>query len=158
MGPSRETNARPEVVARRRRRRGGGLPSGPAHALASSVDWLTTLDEVPALIDERLAPHWALVRGAAEGLVVLALCASVLCASSGWGLEAAAWAQVRERSLEGRMLFSSFYDEILTELRAVAEGARIGVLVSPRKPERALERAREARSLLRFVAADEVAA
>jgi glycerophosphoryl diester phosphodiesterase len=58
------------------------------------------------------------------------------------GLEQAALAEVRARGLEARTLFSSFEDDVLRRLRALAPGARIGVLVSPRAPAGWLERAR----------------
>ncbi len=49
---------------------------------------------------------------------------------------------VRDRGWMDRMLFSSFYDPILKELRERAPEARIGFLLSRRFPHRALERAR----------------
>jgi glycerophosphoryl diester phosphodiesterase len=58
------------------------------------------------------------------------------------GLEAAAFEAVRRRGLVGRTLFSSFYDPVLAELRAVASDARLGLLLSRRHPDHALERAR----------------
>jgi glycerophosphoryl diester phosphodiesterase len=57
------------------------------------------------------------------------------------GLVEATVRAVRERGLMNRMLFSSFYDPILHELRACAPEARIGLLVSRRFPHNALERA-----------------
>lgn len=57
------------------------------------------------------------------------------------GLEAAALDAVVKRGLLGRTLFSSFYDPVLAEVRRLAPEARIGFLVSPRYPQRALERA-----------------
>ena len=58
------------------------------------------------------------------------------------GLEAAALEAVESRGLLGSTLFSSFDDEILERLRALSSAARLAVLVSPRRPQRALERAR----------------
>ena len=57
-------------------------------------------------------------------------------------LEARALEAVARRGLLGRTLFSSFEDGVLERLRAQAQEARIGCLVSPRRPERPLERAR----------------
>ncbi len=58
------------------------------------------------------------------------------------GLEAdALWAVVR-RGLSERTLFSSFQDTALARLRALSAAARVGLLLSPRRPERPLERAR----------------
>ena len=58
------------------------------------------------------------------------------------GLEAAALAAVERRGLLDRTLFSSFDDRVLARLRALSPAARIALLLSPRKPERPLERAR----------------
>jgi len=58
------------------------------------------------------------------------------------GLVARTLALVRERGWMDRMLFSSFYDPVLRELRDLAPEARIGFLVSRRFPARAMERAR----------------
>lgn len=58
------------------------------------------------------------------------------------GIEAAALAEVEARGLLAATLFSSFHDPVLARLRAAAPAARLGVLVSPRAPERWLERAR----------------
>ena len=57
------------------------------------------------------------------------------------GLEAETLKRVEARDLLGVTLFSSFYDPVLGELRESSPAARIGVLVSPRAPERWLERA-----------------
>jgi glycerophosphoryl diester phosphodiesterase len=61
-------------------------------------------------------------------------------------LEAASLEAVERRGLLEQTLFSSFYDSVLGRLRARAPRARIGVLVSPRYPERWLERARALRA------------
>jgi glycerophosphoryl diester phosphodiesterase len=58
------------------------------------------------------------------------------------GIEAAAAAAVEARGLVAATLFSSFYDPVLARLRAVSPAARIGLLLSRRSGERALERAR----------------
>ena len=58
------------------------------------------------------------------------------------GLERLALDAVAPRALLGRTLFSSFYDSVLTRLRALAPEARIGLLLSRRHPHAALERAR----------------
>jgi glycerophosphoryl diester phosphodiesterase len=56
--------------------------------------------------------------------------------------QAAAFEAVRHRGLVERTLFSSFHDPVLAELRAVAPDARLGLLLSRRHPDHALERAR----------------
>jgi glycerophosphoryl diester phosphodiesterase len=58
------------------------------------------------------------------------------------GLEVDALEAVESRGLLGSTLFSSFDDGVLERLRALSSAARLGVLVSARRPERALERAR----------------
>lgn len=58
------------------------------------------------------------------------------------GLEEAIWTRVVERKIENKTLFSSFFDPVLRELRAVAGAARIALLVSPRYPDGWVERAR----------------
>jgi glycerophosphoryl diester phosphodiesterase len=58
------------------------------------------------------------------------------------GLESAALAAVEPRGLLDRTLFSSFYDPVLARLRALSPEARVALLLSPRMPERPLERAR----------------
>ena len=57
------------------------------------------------------------------------------------GLEEAAIEAVEARGLAAEMLFSSFYDGVLAELRSRSPGARIGVLVALRAPGRIFERA-----------------
>jgi len=57
-------------------------------------------------------------------------------------LEADALDAVESRGLLSSTLFSSFDDGILERLRALSSAARLAVLVSPRRPQRALERAR----------------
>ena len=57
------------------------------------------------------------------------------------GLVAQTLEQVNGRGLLEATLFSSFYDPVLEELRALEPAARIGLLVSSRAPEGALERA-----------------
>jgi glycerophosphoryl diester phosphodiesterase len=58
------------------------------------------------------------------------------------GLEQIAIDAVRSRGIEGRTLFSSFYDPVLARLRALDPEARIGLLISRRYPVRVVERAR----------------
>jgi glycerophosphoryl diester phosphodiesterase len=58
------------------------------------------------------------------------------------GLERLALEAVTARGLLPRTLFSSFSDRVLATLRELAPQARLGVLVSPRAPERWRERAR----------------
>jgi len=58
------------------------------------------------------------------------------------GLEAAALGAVESRGLLASTLFSSFCDDVLGRLRALSTTARLAVLVSRRRPQGALERAR----------------
>jgi len=58
------------------------------------------------------------------------------------GLPAAALEAVETRDLLGQTLFSSFYDSVLSGVRGASRAARIGLLLSPRDPSRAFERAR----------------
>jgi glycerophosphoryl diester phosphodiesterase len=58
------------------------------------------------------------------------------------GLEAAALQAVESRDLLGSTLFSSFDDGILERLRALSSAARLAVLISPSRPDHALDRAR----------------
>jgi glycerophosphoryl diester phosphodiesterase len=58
------------------------------------------------------------------------------------GLEEEVATAVERRGLLARTLFSSFHDEVLARLRSRSAEARIGCLVSARRPERPLERAR----------------
>jgi glycerophosphoryl diester phosphodiesterase len=60
------------------------------------------------------------------------------------GLEERALEAVRARGLLRRTLFSSFSDAVLERLRVLEPAARLAFLVSPRDPERPLERARAA--------------
>jgi glycerophosphoryl diester phosphodiesterase len=57
------------------------------------------------------------------------------------GMERIAVERTERRGVLGETLFSSFYDDVLRELRDVGAGVRIAVLVSARKPERIFERA-----------------
>jgi glycerophosphoryl diester phosphodiesterase len=57
------------------------------------------------------------------------------------GMEEIALEAVQARGLLPRMLFSSFYDDVLARMRALSAEARLAVLVSPRAPRRILERA-----------------
>ena len=59
------------------------------------------------------------------------------------GLEARAVAEVEARDLGRRVLYSSFDDGVLSRLRGCAPTARLAVLVSPRAPAGALERAEQ---------------
>jgi glycerophosphoryl diester phosphodiesterase len=58
------------------------------------------------------------------------------------GLEAAVLEALHARELVPSMLFSSFFDPVLKELREQSEQARIGFLVSPRFPHKSIERAK----------------
>ncbi len=62
------------------------------------------------------------------------------------GLPAAALAAVRERGLEADTLFSSFYRDVLAELRGHSAEARVALLLSPQWPEKPIERARALRA------------
>jgi glycerophosphoryl diester phosphodiesterase len=57
------------------------------------------------------------------------------------GLAAAAVEAVRCRGALDRTLYSSFYDDVLSELRATGDETRIAVLVSARHPQQIFERA-----------------
>jgi len=57
------------------------------------------------------------------------------------GIEAAALAAVVRRGVLGDTLFSSFFDPVLARLRERSPEARLALLLSPRRPERAIERA-----------------
>jgi glycerophosphoryl diester phosphodiesterase len=58
------------------------------------------------------------------------------------GMEAAAVSEVARRGLLEQTLFSSFYPPVLEALREVSPEVRMAVLVSPRFPQGAIERAR----------------
>jgi glycerophosphoryl diester phosphodiesterase len=58
------------------------------------------------------------------------------------GLEAAAIEAVAARGLMPRTLFSSFYDPVLAQIRALEPAARVGLLISHRYPQDAVARAR----------------
>jgi glycerophosphoryl diester phosphodiesterase len=58
------------------------------------------------------------------------------------GMEAVAVAEVARRGLLEQTLFSSFYPPVLEALREVSQEVRIAVLVSPRFPQGAVERAK----------------
>jgi glycerophosphoryl diester phosphodiesterase len=57
------------------------------------------------------------------------------------GLEQVVLEELRPRGLMSETLFSSFYDDVLDELRELDEAARLAVLLSPRAPQKAIERA-----------------
>jgi glycerophosphoryl diester phosphodiesterase len=58
------------------------------------------------------------------------------------GMEAAAVEEVARRGLLDQTLFSSFYPPVLEALRVISPEVRIAVLISPRLPQGAVERAR----------------
>jgi len=58
------------------------------------------------------------------------------------GMEAAAVEEVTRRGLLEQTLFSSFYPPVLKALREISPEVRIAVLISPRFPQGAIERAR----------------
>jgi glycerophosphoryl diester phosphodiesterase len=57
-------------------------------------------------------------------------------------LEAETVAALERRGLLDRVLFSSFYDPVLRRLRGLAPAARIGLLISRRYPDAAIDRAK----------------
>jgi glycerophosphoryl diester phosphodiesterase len=57
-------------------------------------------------------------------------------------LEAETLAALESRGLLDRVLFSSFYDPVLRRLRALSPAARIGLLISRRYPQGAVDRAK----------------
>jgi glycerophosphoryl diester phosphodiesterase len=57
-------------------------------------------------------------------------------------LEERALAEINRRNLLDRTLFSCFYDTALSDLRALAPTARIGLLISPRSNIAIVERAK----------------
>jgi glycerophosphoryl diester phosphodiesterase len=59
------------------------------------------------------------------------------------GMEAAAVGEVVGRGLLEETLFSSFFDPVLRTLREVSPEARIALLISPKFPQGAIERARK---------------
>jgi len=59
------------------------------------------------------------------------------------GMEAAAVEEVVGRGLLEETLFSSFFDPVLRELREISPEARIALLVSPKFPQGAIERAQK---------------
>jgi len=58
------------------------------------------------------------------------------------GMEAVSVEEVARRGLLGQTLFSSFFPPVLERLREVSPEVRIAVLISPRFPQGAIERAR----------------
>jgi len=58
------------------------------------------------------------------------------------GLQAMALEEVVHRDLLEKTLFSSFSDEVLSQLRSLSAQARLGVLVDPRAPDAVFERAK----------------
>jgi glycerophosphoryl diester phosphodiesterase len=63
------------------------------------------------------------------------------------GIEAAALHSVESRGLLERMLFSSFFDPVLVELRRLSSEARLAVLMSPQFPVDPLPRAAQVGAL-----------
>lgn len=59
------------------------------------------------------------------------------------GMEAAAVEEVARRDLLEETLFSSFFDPVLGALREVSPGARLALLISPKFPQGAIERAQK---------------
>jgi glycerophosphoryl diester phosphodiesterase len=87
---------------------------------------LPTLEDLLDAVGGRIALNLELKRGASGDYA---------------GLVAATLDQVRARGLLEETLFSSFYDPVLAEVRALATAARIGLLVSRKAPVSILERA-----------------
>ncbi len=94
---------------------------------AGGGERVPTLDELLDRCGDRIAWNLELKRGGAGFYE---------------GLEGAALETVRARGLLGRTLWSSFYDPVLSRLRALQPDARLGLLISARRPQRAIERAR----------------
>jgi glycerophosphoryl diester phosphodiesterase len=86
-----------------------------------------TLDEVLDRFGERIAFNLELKRGSRGEYP---------------GLEGQAVEALERRSLLERTLFSSFHDGVLARLRSLSPRARIGLLLSRRFPDHAVERAR----------------
>jgi len=95
--------------------------------VAGAGQRVPTLDEVLDGFGARIAFNLEIKRGTAGAYP---------------GLEEAALASVRGRGLLGRTLFSCFFGDELRRLRALCPEARLGFLLSPRDPERPLQRAR----------------
>jgi len=94
---------------------------------AGGGERVPTLDEVLDLFGERIAFNLELKRGTRADYP---------------GLERLALEAVERRGLLEQTLFSSFHDPVLARLRALSPEARIGLLLSRRFPDGALERAR----------------
>ena len=94
---------------------------------AGGGERVPTLDELLDGFGARIALNLELKRG---------------CQGPYAGLPAAATRAVRARGLEERILYSSFYDPVLHELRRIDPAARIALLLSCRSPARWPERAR----------------
>ncbi len=86
-----------------------------------------TLDEVLDRFGERIAFNLELKRGSRGDYP---------------GLEGLALEALERRGLLEQTLFSSFHDSVLARLRTLSPAARIGLLLSRRFPDHALERAR----------------
>jgi glycerophosphoryl diester phosphodiesterase len=93
--------------------------------VASGDRCVPTLDEVLDAFGERIPFNLEIKFGTARAYP---------------GIEAQALAALAARGLGATILFSSFDDGVLQRLREAAPDARIGVLVSGRKPEHWLER------------------
>jgi glycerophosphoryl diester phosphodiesterase len=86
-----------------------------------------TLDEVLDRFGERIAFNLEIKRGTRSDYP---------------GIEALALGAVERRGILAQTLFSSFFDPVLARLRGLSREARIALLLSPKFPHGALERAR----------------
>jgi glycerophosphoryl diester phosphodiesterase len=100
------------------------LNAGISHG---RTDPVPTLDEVLDTFGDRIPFNLEIKQGLGGGYR---------------GIESAALKAVEERGLLEKTLFSSFYDDVLEELRRLSSSARLGLLVDPRHADRILERAR----------------
>lgn len=96
---------------------------------AGDGERIPTLDEVLDRFGERIAFNLEIKHSDAAGRYE--------------GLEEQALRALHERSLLGRTLFSSFYEDVLVALRSRDPEARLALLLSPRAAERPIERARK---------------
>jgi glycerophosphoryl diester phosphodiesterase len=92
---------------------------------AGGGERVPTLDEVLDVFAARIPFNLEIKRGAAAEYD---------------GIEAATLSALAARGLGSTILFSSFEDGVLARLRSADPSARIGVLVSGRRPERWLDR------------------
>lgn len=93
---------------------------------AGEGERIPTLDEVLDRFGDRIPFNLEIKRGSAGDYE---------------GIEEQALDAVIQRGLLERTLFSSFFDPVLARLRALSREARIGLLLSRKLPQRAIDRA-----------------